>query len=71
MIEETPVNVSTVFHIHENKDARPDSITIGTPSKGGEVKIYFSAQMNEEGIKTLIDKAFMARDYANHKVVSP
>ena len=53
----------TVRHIHENKENRPDSITIGTPSKGGEVKIYFNAAKPEE-INALIDAAMVARSYA-------
>lgn len=57
----------TIRHIHENKDSRPDSITIGTPSKGGEVKIYFNATMPEQEINALIDAAFKARAYAQGK----
>jgi hypothetical protein len=56
-----------VRHIHENQDNRPDSITIGTPSKGGEVKVYFNAKRPEE-IGTLIDAAFTARKYANDRL---
>jgi hypothetical protein len=52
-------------HIHETKDARPDSITIGTPSKGGEVKVYFNATSDAQEIKNLIDQAMQARKYAN------
>lgn len=62
----------TVRHIHENKESRPDSITIGTPSKGGEVKVYFNAyNQTEEQIKVLIDTAFNARAYAASKQVQP
>ena len=57
----------TVRHIHENN--RPDSITMGTPSKGGEVKIYFNATMDAQEIKNLIDQAFQARAYAASKQV--
>lgn len=53
-----------IRHIHENKESRPDSITIGTPSKGGEVKVYFNATMPEAEINALIDKAMAARSYA-------
>jgi hypothetical protein len=59
-----------VRHIHENKDERKDSVTIGTPSKGGEVKIYFSAARPEE-INALIDNAFAARKYAQGKMEAP
>jgi hypothetical protein len=53
-----------IRNIHENKDARPDSITIGTPSKGGELKVYFNANMTAAEITALIDKGFEARKYA-------
>lgn len=56
--------------IHENKENRPDSITIGTPSKGGEVKVYFSAKAPEEETRALIDAAFTARAYAQSKAGS-
>ena len=59
-----------VRNIHENKENRPDSITIGTPSKGGEVKIYFNAARPEE-INSLIDAAFAARKYAQGKMEVP
>ncbi len=62
----------TVRHIHENKESRPDSITIGTPSKGGEVKVYFNAyNQTEDEIKGLVDMAFAARAYAASKQVQP
>lgn len=51
-------------HIHENKENRPDSIEIGTPSKGGAVKIAFNAADPAEKTAGLIDSAFAARAYA-------
>ena len=60
-----------VRHIHENKENRPDSITIGTPSKGGEVKVYFNAASDTKEITYLIDMAFQARTYAASKQVQP
>jgi hypothetical protein len=57
-----------IRHIHENKESRPDSITLGTPSKGGEVKVYFNAaNQTEEQIKTMIDLAYRVRAYAEAK----
>lgn len=53
-----------VRHIHENKENRPDSITIGTPSKGGELKVYYNAAAPVEEINCLIETAFAARAYA-------
>lgn len=43
---------------------RPDSIEIGTPSKGGAVKIYFNAAGSEEEIQKLIQAGIVARGYA-------
>jgi hypothetical protein len=53
-----------VRHIHENKENRPDSITLGTPSKGGELKVYFNATAPMEEIRGLIDRALAVRSYA-------
>ena len=54
--------------IHRHINDRPDSITIGTPSKGGEVKVYFNAASQTEAqINALIDMAFAARAYAQGK----
>lgn len=41
----------------------PDSIEIGTPSRGGTVKVYHSA-LDVEGFKHKLDGAFQARTYA-------
>jgi hypothetical protein len=58
-----------VRHINETKDARPDSITIGTPSKGGEVKIYFNAKTDlTADFEAIINRAFAARKYAKDKL---
>jgi hypothetical protein len=62
----------TVRHIHENKESRPDSLEIGSASKGGVVKVYFNAyNQTEDQIKALIDMAFVARAYAASKQVTP
>ena len=54
-----------VRHIHETKDARPDSIEIGTPSKGGVLKVYVNLQtMSDPEIRELINKGLRARQYA-------
>lgn len=50
---------------------RPDSIEIGTPAKGGAVKIYFNAKAPEAETNALIDAAFAARTYAASKAGSP
>ena len=54
-----------VRHIHENKDARPDSIEVGSASKGGVLKVYVNlATMSEPEIRALINKGLSARTYA-------
>ena len=50
--------------IHRYINDRPDSIEIGTPSKGGAVKIAFNAADPAEKTAGLIDSAFAARAYA-------
>lgn len=47
----------------------PDSLTIGTPGKSGEVKVY--GNFNEiETFKKKIDNAFELRKYANEKLLN-
>jgi len=54
---------STQKHITEN----PDSIEIGTPSKGGAVKVYGNfAEL--EAFKKKIDAAAEVKKYANAKI---
>ncbi len=50
---------STQKHVTEN----PDSIEIGTPAKGGAVKIYGNFA-DEEAFKKKIDKAAEVKKYA-------
>ena len=59
----------TEEQIHRHVNDRPDSITIGTPSKGGEVKIYINAKAPVAETNALIDAAFAARLYAKGKHV--
>jgi hypothetical protein len=49
------------------KGENPDSLEIGSASKGGVVKIYCNFE-NIEATKLKIDRAFEARDYANTKM---
>jgi len=46
-------------------NARTDSIEIGTPSKGGVLKVYFDAGESQEVIHARIDRAADALRYAN------
>jgi len=50
-----------------DKSERPDSITFGTPGKGGEVKVYFDASKPEEA-KKLLENAIELRKYAGDKI---
>jgi hypothetical protein len=52
--------------IHRHVNDRPDSITIGTPSKGGELKVYFNAEKPAEA-EALLVNAFAIRDSAQKK----
>ena len=49
--------------IVRNVTERPDSLTIGTPGKGGEVKFYFDA-LNLEDAKLRATNAFIIRALA-------
>lgn len=53
--------------IHRHVNDRPDSITIGTPSKGGELKVYFNAKDPVEYTNGLLDRAFEIRRSAQQK----
>tara|TARA_Y100000310_G_C20688055_1_gene820366 strand:+ start:1311 stop:1493 length:183 start_codon:yes stop_codon:yes gene_type:complete len=52
--------------IHKQVNDLPDSMEIGTPSKGGAVKIYCNFS-DEEGTKLKIEKAFKARKILQEK----
>jgi hypothetical protein len=54
-----------VHHIHENKDARPDSIEVGSASKGGVLKVYVNLQtMSDAEVREIINRGLLARVYA-------
>lgn len=44
-----------------------DSLEIGTPAKGGSIKVYCDFK-NLEEVKSKIDNAILARSYANEKL---
>ena len=54
------MNDSTVTHKSENQD----SIELGTPAKGGGIKVYFDAS-NPELAKEKILNAIKLREWAN------
>lgn len=58
-IDKTNISVGITKSIVEN----PDSIEIGTPSKGGAIKVYGNFSHPEE-FKNKIDAAKEVRDYA-------
>ena len=49
--------------IHRHIDAQKDSVEIGTPGKGGAVKVYGDFA-NPEDFMRRIDNAFMVRSFA-------
>jgi hypothetical protein len=56
---------SLVYHIHRNEGPQTyqDSITIGSPSKGGEMKIYGSLD-DPAGFERRIKEAYRLRKIA-------
>ncbi|WP_424359765.1 hypothetical protein [Methanocella sp. MCL-LM] len=64
---QAPVEI-VVRHLRQQDHEFKDSITIGTPGRGGEVKIYFDSGAAEEEINRRIDSAFRARGYAQLKL---
>ncbi len=52
--------------IHRHIDAQKDSVEIGTPGKGGAVKVYGDFA-NPEDFMHRIDNAFMVRGYAQRR----
>ena len=68
MVEETNNNKDSFIkhqmnHVNENSD----SIEIGTPGKGGAIKVYFDSNKPKEA-KARIDNALEVRNYANAKI---
>ena len=45
----------------------PDSLKIGTPAKGGEIKIYGNFD-DVESFKKKIDNAKLVKEYANQNI---
>ena len=50
-------------------DRRKDSVDIGTPGKGGNLKVYYDAS-NVDEAKGLVDNAILVRQYAQEKLNS-
>ena len=64
-----PQEEQIVRHIHENEDSRPDSLEIGSASKGGVIKIYFNADDLDKA-RELVDHAFVIKGYALSKFMA-
>ena len=57
------MEITTTLHKYDN----PDSLELGTPSKGGAIKIYGDFAKPDE-FKLKIDNAVAVRAYANSKL---
>ena len=66
MTDPIPPLLGTYQHVHTSKTEGPQyssSITIGTPSKGGEVKIYFDPA-DPVDAERRVKEAFRIRELA-------
>jgi hypothetical protein len=63
-MEET---TKTLIVEHREQSKLQDSIEIGTPAKGGALKIYCDFA-DVEGTKEKINNAILLKEYANDKV---
>jgi len=50
-------------HVHRDEDRNTDSIEIGTPGKGGVLKVYLNTDDPEAAVRR-IDVGFALRKYA-------
>jgi hypothetical protein len=53
--------------IQKTINENPDSLELGTPSKGGAIKVYGDYN-NLDSFKAKIDNAVILRAYANEKL---
>jgi hypothetical protein len=66
-----PANETIVRQVNE----RPDSITLSSAARGGEIKVYFNAADMDDA-RTRIENAILLHEYANsllapHPVATP
>ena len=59
--------VSEISHKHKHTDEFPDSISIGTDGKGGNIKCYGNAKNIKEFISKF-DNMIILRQHANDKM---
>jgi len=62
-----PKSEEIIKHEHKHINDNPDSLEIGTPSKGGAVKIYGDFNKPDE-FKKKIDEAKEVRKYAQANI---
>ena len=71
-IEEQKVEASDLINIdvvrQENVDINPDSLTFGTPSKGGEHKIYGDVLLSPVEFGKKIEIIKLASKLANNEI---
>ena len=54
--------------INKMVNDNPDSLEVGTPAKGGSIKIYCNFDNDYELIKGKIDRALKLRNYAKEEM---
>jgi hypothetical protein len=59
--------IKTLIVEHREIGKNTDSLEIGTPAKGGTIKVYGDFK-NKEEFQDKIDKAIKLREYANLKL---
>ena len=59
--------IKEIRHIHTDSGKLQDSLSIGTPAKGGEIKVYTDFK-DVEGTRDKILKAIEARKFANDHI---
>ncbi len=52
---------------HESTNKSPDSLEIGTPGKGGVIKIYGDFS-NPEQFKAKLEQAIQLKEFANSRI---
>lgn len=62
--------VITVLHKVEHPTSFQDSLTIGTPSRGGEIKVYGDFN-NPDQFKTKLLQAIELKEFANSRIYPP
>jgi len=64
------IKMTTTESIHRVINENPDSLEIGTPAKGGAIKIYGDFK-DKEAFKAKVDAAKEVREYAQVNIILP